>query len=725
MTPRRTSAPAIRRPRRAETVVLVLAVVALVAGVWSRSGDPVEGFSLAGAAGGIAAELSTTLPGAILVTLAMVLDLAAGAALVRLLRRVPFADWTDVLLGAYAGAVVLDLLLLFTLGGAGLFRAAALAAVLVPAIIAGTRARPLCARPPRPGRVRPARWLLVGLVWSGPIILLLASPVVPFADVLPNHVAPAEHLRVFGGIESLATYPSPVYGPSRLFLGYSAVMGTLSALTGLPAALTVAVSAGWLALLSAASVRRLAFAAFGAEAGFWALLAFPLSFTFVRLADVRDSVAALPLAALSLALLIGPAPGRRLASMRGGRPDWLLVTAMTATAFVHPLVGTLTALTVTILTLADPRRHARHAAPALVGTSIALLPQLAIMAGLAPAPAWGFVALLAGAIAAIAIAAIAERIAWSRISTPWATFGLVGATALGLGFVAIARSAALGQAGGWVNQAFPGLFIAGGLAVVGLVPSGRGGRRLLLAAGAAGGVSLVAVAVGAGPTLTGDALRYEVPKAVGYWLPWACVPAAAGLVAAASRWRRARPAGLVLVAAFLAIVLLPFGTPAPDSVQASHAVADVLAYDLRTAEHGYWQGYPDPRRVVGAGGEELLRYLDGEVATGHLAAGDQVLHVAASYEEWVSVPIGVFSGIEETMVSEDAATTIFTVGGRIHPLADLAAELRAGFAYVVLEPAGLPASARAEIVAAGYRAVFAGGSGEVFAAPGRLQPVRP
>ncbi len=705
--------------------MLGVAAVALLAAVWSRRLDALEGFTLGGAAGGIASELSTTLPAAILVALAVALDLAAGAALVRLLQRAPFATWTDVLLGGYAGAVVLDLVLLFTLGGAGLFRAAALLVVLAPAIIAGARAGPLCTRPLRPGRVRPARWLLVGLVWSGPILVLLASPVVPFADVLPNHVAPAEHLRVFGGIESLATYPSPVYGPSRLFLGYESLMATLSTLTGLPAALTVAASAGWLVVISAASARRLASAAFGAGAGFWALLAFPLSFTFVRLSDVRDSVAALPLAALALSLVVGPAVGRRSGGWHPGRPDWLVVAAMTAAAFVHPLVGTLTVLTVAFLAVADPRRHARHVAPALVGTGVALLPQLAVMVGLEPAPAWGIVALVLAAGAAIATAAVVERIAWSRISTRWATFGLVGAAALSLAVVAIARSAALAQAGGWVNQAFPALFVAGGLAIVGLAPSGRGGRRLLLAALAAGAVSLLVIAVGAGPSVVGDSLRYEVPKAVGYWLPWACVPAAAGVVAAAARWRSARPVGRALVAAFLAIVLLPVGSPAPNSVQASHAVADVLAYDLRTAELGYWQGYPDARRVVGTPGAEILGFLDGEVAAGRLGAGDRVLHVAASYEEWASVPIGVFSGIEETMVCEDAATTIFTVGGRIHPLADLAAELRAGFAYVVLEPAGLPASARAEVVSAGYRTVFASGSGEVFAAPGRSALGRP
>ncbi len=68
------------------------------------------------------------------------------------------------------------------------------------------------------------------------------------------------------------------------------------------------------------------------------------------------------------------------------------------------------------------------------------------------------------------------------------------------------------------------------------------------------------------------------------------------------------------------------------------------------------------------------------------------------------------------MVSADATTTIFTAGGRIHPLSDLPAELGAGFAYVVLEPAGLPSDVRAAVAAAGYRSVFVNATAEVFAA---------
>ena len=71
----------------------------------------------------------------------------------------------------------------------------------------------------RAPRVDLAAWLLVGVVWMAPVLLQLASPFAPFVDVLPNHVAPVEHLRTFGSWETLAVSPSPIYGPSRLFLG--------------------------------------------------------------------------------------------------------------------------------------------------------------------------------------------------------------------------------------------------------------------------------------------------------------------------------------------------------------------------------------------------------------------------------------------------------------------------------------------------------------------------
>ena len=94
---------------------------------------------------------------------------------------------------------------------------------------------------PRLRARRPAAWwLLVGLVWAGPLIIQLASPAAPFMDVLPNHVAPVEHVRVFGSFATLTTSPSPIYGPSRLMLGYVGLLGDLTTIANLEAILAVA-----------------------------------------------------------------------------------------------------------------------------------------------------------------------------------------------------------------------------------------------------------------------------------------------------------------------------------------------------------------------------------------------------------------------------------------------------------------------------------------------------
>ena len=72
---------------------------------------------------------------------------------------------------------------------------------------------------------------LVAVVWAGPVLLQLASPVVPFIDVLPNYVGPVEHLRTFGWFSPLSETQSPIIGPIRTVLGYDGLLGALATMT--------------------------------------------------------------------------------------------------------------------------------------------------------------------------------------------------------------------------------------------------------------------------------------------------------------------------------------------------------------------------------------------------------------------------------------------------------------------------------------------------------------
>jgi uncharacterized membrane protein len=686
-------------------------------------------FSPAGTLAAIAGQLPVTLPAALLVSALAVLDLAAGAVVIRVLRQAPFSAWSDLVLGGFAGAVLLDCLLVFGLGGLGLFRQGSVLVALGLVAALGLAERPIVAvrfpgigpgGPGRPAWLNLARWLLLLTVWGGPMILAYASPVIPAADVLPNHVAPAEHLRVFGQIGSLATYPSPIYGPSRLFLGYSALVSVLATAASLSAGLTIAAFTGTLVVLSMAGVRRLASAAFGTEAGFWALVAYGLTSTFVRLPDVRDSVVALPLAALALALLSSRVVARAGRARRAGpgRPDWLLAAAVSGAILVHPLVGSLVAASVAILAAADPARHARRAIPALAASAVVGLPQLAVMTGFEPSPVLGIVAFAAALVTAVVVDRLAGRLDWAAISGRSAAGMVVVLAGSIVGIILVGAPGALGQALSFLNLDFPVLFGAAGLGLVlaalELVPTARGGRRMTLAALGAGAGALVGAALVPESSILGQSLRYEIPKAVGYWLAWACVPITGGLIALVARSRAPVIGRLGLIGVFLAIVLIPVGAIRADSSQASQPVGAVLGHHLQTAEAGYWQGYPDVRLVVGSSGEELLDFLRAQIAAGRIGPETQLLHVAASYQESASVPIGVFTGIQETMVSADAATTIFTAGGRIHPLDALPEQLTQRYPYLVLEPAGLSPDVRAAIMAAGYQSVFTTPTGEVF-----------
>ena len=109
------------------------------------------------------------------------------------------------------------------------------------------------------GRARsPPFGALVVAAWAAPVLLQLASPVVPFIDVLPNHVAPAEHLRTFGTLTHLTDTQSPIYGPSRILLGYTALLGTITTVSGLPAGEALAGFILPSTLLVAVAVHRLA-----------------------------------------------------------------------------------------------------------------------------------------------------------------------------------------------------------------------------------------------------------------------------------------------------------------------------------------------------------------------------------------------------------------------------------------------------------------------------------
>jgi hypothetical protein len=661
----------------------------------------------------VASQLTVTLPAALLMAAAAVVNLGAGAVVMRAIAGAPFAGLRQLALAGLAGAVLLDLVLMSVLAGAAAFRGPILLAVNVAVIFSGWSLRPWLASPPRTALAKlwhnSARWpiaaAIVLLVWSGPVTLQLASPVVPFLDVLPNQVAPVEHLRTFGSLASIDTTPSPIYGQSRIFLGYQALLGTMTTMVDLPAALAVAAFALPLLLLVACAGHALAGAIGGRQAAGWALLILPLSVTFLRLADARAGVLAFPLVALALWLLLDPL-GRGVR-----RRAAVIAAALTAAMLIHPLIGLFGVATIGLAALARPAEHAGHGIPAALAAPVLAAAQLAVMFGL-DAPAW--VALLALPLGAI--------IFWLLSAVPWRLVSLAAALrvpvlGLLLGGTALVAVHAAPRLGGrdWLAE-YP-VLLAGTLLAIVVARRKRGAE--VLAAGVLAAVLAGAIAAAMpGGSLTLDAIRFEVPKTVAYYAPTLLAIALA--VALGVLWRSNRP--LLIRAGLSGALVLAAAAPIRDGVVedlslGEHRLAESLAISWRGAARGYWHAFPDSRMLIDRQQAELIAALRAEIAASRLQATDGVLHVARSFQPWASTPLAVFAGVMETTATTDPEHSIHTEGGRLRDVAELPALLHAGYTYVVLEPAGLPGDVRDEIVMAGYRSIFVNARGEVFRRP--------
>ena len=692
-----------RLERRSLELLSVVGVVAILVGIRMLDGTDL-GSSWERGLAGIASQLPVTFPAAVLVFGSAVLQLAAGAVAVRALRGAPYASVTDAVLGGMVGAVVIGMAALMLLGSLGLFRQPVLLAVNAAVIGLGWFVRPIFAS-------RPAlrlRWPTVGgafvvLAWSGSVILQLASPVVPFIDVLPNHVAPAEHLRAFGEFATLTTAPSPIYGPSRMFLGYTGLLGSATVLSGQPASLATSAFILPATILVGVGMVRLASAIHGRSVGWWMLLAFTLSISFARMADDRATVLVLPLVAFCLVeLLDGTERSRPL----------VLAVGLAATLFLHPLVGVLTAATVAALVALAPARFERLGVPALVGGGVLALPQASTMLGVDLPSALGLLAVPPALIAF-----------WLFDRSEVARRGFVllirgGGIAAVLAVVVFAAPS-LEQ---WVNT-FVDFFLRYPILVwivaVGGIVAGR--RTFALVPVVAFVIGLLAVLAAAAipwQNVGVEGLDFEVTKTLHYWTP--VFLAVMGAFALQAVWENLR-FGLALragvVGLFLVAAALPVrAEPIEDLLLGEHRMSETLSIDLRDAEFGFWRGYPDSRTIITQSQAELVERLRDEVAAGRLRSTTPVLHVAFNFQQWDATPIGVFGGMVETMVSEQTEISIHTAGGRLHALDELDPLLQAGYPYLVFEPQDLPGGIRERIVGAGYVSLFVNAQGEIFVA---------
>jgi hypothetical protein len=704
-------------------------------------------FDPSGAIGGVFGQIRETLPAGVVVFAIAIVEVLTGAFLIRLVRRAAFPSWADAILAGMVGAVLKDVVLLATLGQLGLFIAPAIFAVDIVILFAGRWARPLVVPGVRSGfqalipEIRRAFVPLVLLgvvVWLGPLSLQLASPVVPFIDVLPNHVAPAEHLRTFGSFTPLTATQSPIYGPSRTLLGFTAFAGAVTTLAGLPAALAIAGLIVPTTILVGVGIHRVASAIGGPGAGWWSLLTFAMTASFARLGDVRATVVVLPIVAWSFVFIAGHLDGRGSRTVPGGDvpgggrsrlPESVLAGLGLGTAvLVHPVIGALAVASAALLTVLLPARIGRFGITAVVVGGVLGLPQALTMIGVG-LPA---IALLGALAAAIAIGLALDRAPAMTPRPPPERFWAVAALAAGLLGVAMAIGVLFDESVATLVGS-NGLLL--GAALVGVPLVARASRSpLLLAAATAGlAVAIVTVFIPAKQLgLLGSALRFELPKTLYYWLPVVAAIAAGSTLA--RLWHgpvpllggvgrlRVLAVALFVLFASAPVRLEPYcpvegGGPCVDAFWlGDHRLAEDLAMDLHFAQRGFWVGYPDRRRVVDAPRAELVARVRAEIAAGRIGADTPILHVAKNFQQWAATPLGVFTGVTETDVTLETEHSIHTVGGRLYGLESLPGMLGSrAYPYLLLEPyEEMPPELRPSIVAAGYEVIYANGQGELF-----------
>ena len=730
----------------------------LIGLTWLQSSKEL-GFDPGAALDGVLGQLSVTLPAALLVLAASALELVAGLVLARAARREPFDSVSEAAIVAMVAAVLKDTLLLGTLAAFGLFRAPILIGIDV-AIIAlawlpqlRPRLRPITTLGGWRGQLESiGSWplaALVAIVWIGPVILQLASPVVPFIDVLPNYVGPVEHLRTFGWFSPLTATQSPIIGPSRTVLGYDALLGAVATMTGLSGGLAIAAFILPQAALVAAGAYRLASAIRNGDppVGAWALLAFALSQSFARLGDARGTVVVAPLvcAALAIAAELIQGGGRTYSYRADRWPIGRGATiglALGAATLVHPVIGFFGILTLGVVALVRPSEAAPDVFVAGLTAGLVALPQLATMVGISlPTLALGIglpvaivLGIASGRVVARVDAAKAGIVRLAELGRVAVPVAAIAAVAIGFGIGKLD----LGRAPNALGEALAVTAESSGLLLVVLVAGAYLGSR-----GAVSPIELAGIGIGfAAVALVqvlpgdigffGDALRFEVPKTVHYWMSGiAAAGAACALTTAWSAGRSRFPWAMraAAVAGFVILAALPlrFGNSGDDAkcqndcsaINAyhlgEHRWSETFAIDLRYAAIGFWQGFPDPRLVVDPPRQQILDALRAEINDGRLAHDTSVLHIASSFQQWTATPLGVFDGVSETFVSLDPEVSHQTVGGRLFGLDLLPGLLGSGdFGYVVLEPKGLPDGLRDQVIATGYASMFANGQGEVF-----------
>lgn len=618
-----------------------------------------------------------------------------------------FWGLSAIVIGAAALRVdpALELCDAFLIGGAGLWVLAPLIGNLLgpievlsgatvwgmlalgAALVWRSRPRGVKLRPPTTGQK--LALLATGLLAVSYLPLQLASPVVPFMDVL-SYPSSVQRILTFHVYLPFDNDPYGCWGryavTPYLELFYAILaMGSRTPL----AALAESAAMMPMAALLIFSAYRLGKTIFGDTAGGVASLLLFWTCLFRRAQGMRGTAVAFVLVGLGLAFFLDP--GRRRLTFAVGAA--MLGAAVGSHAIIGALGLVAAGIALSLWLMERDFNRVVAGILALAGAALYAVPEALI--GLnrpVPYPVLPLILIAGGALIILAAATL-TREAPARTDAE-----LRGGSAMLLGgliFLTLLRHAASADSEfERVARNLPMLFalcFAGMIAALGVVLGERPIRSRYVALGA------VALLVGLLGDFVDPALRAfghdassrmmtgDVSiKLVDYWSPYFLIFPAGFLFALAyERW-----SAPLTIFVLLTLLMYPWqqlkGSVDYDSLE--HAISEQWAFNLDTAAKGYWAGSVDRHWKLDPGQLRLIELLNREIAAGRITPATHILHLVDSISSWTMLEFSVLTGINDDPIEyQHNPNNQWEGGSRVRGLDQLDAALAARPPYILIQ----------------------------------------
>jgi len=631
--------------------------------------------------------------------------LGIGTAIVAglLLRVDPELGLGDAILGGATGLWVGAYVIGQTLGPIGLFRAPTIWILLALGALWLWRYPPRLHFTPLDSGQKLAL-LALGLLAVSMLPMQLASPVVPFMDVL-SYPASAQRVMTFGVYLPFDNDPYGQWGPyaqtPALELFYAAVaLGSHSKLAVLAeSAMMVPMAA-----LIIFGVYRLGRTLFDPTAGGMAALFLFFTCLFRRAQGMRGTAVDFALVGIGLAFFLDA----RRSRLRMALGALVLGTAVASHAIIGGLAMIVAAAGLIFWLAEGDRKRFVVGALSLIGATLIALPEFAI--GLAkplPYPVLPLSQLAGIALILAATARLRSHASEEPRSVAWLNWTLVPLLVAGIIYRhATVHGSIYEQVAGHLPMLV--LFAFGGM--VALLHIWRHEPGTMRYGGLAAFALILAIAseylgeflnrIAVSPSV--EMMVWDIGiKSWDYWSPYFLL-FPAGLLFALLYERWSKPATIF---ALLTLLMYPWHQGQNvDYDSDQHSVTEHWAFNLTTAAQGYWASSADRRWTFGPAEFALLQVMNDEIAAGRITPATHVLHIAQSTSPWIFAHFSVFNGVNEDPIEfTPPSSTLWQAGSRVREIGALAQALAEKPPYI-LEQAKAP-ELRVEIPN-GYEEIF-------------------